>query len=106
MITNSVILALSVLTSGALWLIVSHSAPKGTEFIGATISTLVTFLTIFLYASGLEAKRRGCLQLYKDIGEFIAQLRVDPNFVDEQQRVDKFKKFEFELRKIRFGPTS
>jgi len=102
---NYTVLALSVLTSGALWLLTSHIAPQGTELIGAIISTLVTFLTIFLFMSGLESKRKSYLEVYKNIGNFVAYYRSTEN-VEDSVYWGNYKNFEFELRRIQSGPTT
>lgn len=102
---NYTVLTLSVLTSGALWLLVSHTAPHGTEVAGAAISTMVTFLTVFLSASGLESKRKSYLDIYKKIGDFIAYYRSTA-LVDDSTYWSNYKNFEYELRRIRSGPTT
>jgi uncharacterized membrane protein YjjP (DUF1212 family) len=49
-------LVFTTLTSGAFWALASDALPKPIGWIGAAISTVTTFLAIYLLSSGLNTK--------------------------------------------------
>jgi hypothetical protein len=95
------IIILSVVTSGAVWALAADALPKQFGWAGAAISTIVSFLTIYMYASGLQKKRKRALVVYTEITEFIGHVR-GAQFLDESEFWDTYKKFEAELTKLRF----
>jgi hypothetical protein len=99
---DSAILILSVVTSGALWLLASQVVPQVTAWVGAIISTVVTGLTIYLYASGLNRRRKTAHELYTDIGKFIAQYRATPG-MSESDYWNAVKGFESAIEDLKFG---
>jgi hypothetical protein len=64
--------ALSVLTSGSLWLLVSQILPSSTLWLGALISTVTTGITLYISAAGLNRRRSRALDLHKRTGRFLA----------------------------------
>jgi len=99
---DNTILVLSVLVSGAFWLLASQAVPQAIAWAGATVSTVVTGLTIYLYASGLNRRRKKAHELYTDIGQFIAKYRADHGMSDKEYW-DKVKRIESEIEGLKFG---
>jgi len=88
-----VILVLSVLTSGAFWALASDLAPKPLGWVGAAISTVVTGLTIYMYASAVQKKRKTALFLFEEIGKYLGEVRGNPH-LDEMEFWYRFKVYE------------
>jgi hypothetical protein len=95
------VLVLSVLTSGALWLLVGQIVPKTILWLGALASTATTAITLYIYSSGMIQTIAISLTLYRSIGKFVAQLRSEP--VSQADYWDKLKGFEFQLERLRTG---
>jgi hypothetical protein len=87
------ILVFSVLTSGAFWALISDTIPKAMGYAGAAVSTVVTFLTIYMYSSGLNTKRKTAIFIFKEIGKFMADVRASAS-MSEQEFWTKYKPFE------------
>jgi hypothetical protein len=87
------IIVLSVLTSGAFWALASDLAPKPLGWAGAAISTVVTGLTIYMYASGVQKKRKDALFLFEEIGKYLGEVRGNPH-LDEMEFWNRFKVYE------------
>jgi hypothetical protein len=102
-ICSAVILFLSVITSGALWLLLGNLAPHATLWLGAIASTITTVITLYVYSSGMIQTIANSLTLYKTIGRFVARLRSEP--LSDGEYWDRVKGFEFELQKLRAGQT-
>ena len=98
---GALVLVLSVLTSGALWLLVGEAVPKPALWAGAVMSTLTTGITLYVYSSGMLQTIASSLALYRSIGKFLACVRSEA--IPESEYWDKVKGFEFELEKIRSG---
>jgi len=96
------VLVLSVLTSGAFWALVSDAVPKSLGLIGAAISTVVTFLTIYMYSSGLNAKRKTAIFIFKEIGKFMAEVRTSTS-LDDRDFWTKYKLYEGMIFELKFG---
>jgi hypothetical protein len=96
------ILILSVLTSGAFWALASDALPKVVGWIGAVISTLVTGLTIYMYTSGVQRKRKKAQAILSELGKFIARVRSSPN-MSENEFWAGYKFFEAVVTDLKFG---
>ena len=57
------------------------------------ISTVVTGLTIYMYSSAVQKKRKKAVIVYKEIGEFLGEVRGNPH-LDEMEFWNKFKVYE------------
>ena len=95
------VLILSVLTSGALWLLVGETLPKAILWLGAVLSTLTTAITSYVYWSGMLQTIASSLALYKVIGKFLVRLRSEA--VPDNEYWEKVKSFEFELERLQAG---
>jgi len=87
------VLILSVVTSGSLWLLLSKAVPEATLWFGAIVSTVTTGLTLYLKSSGLNKKRTKALDLYRDLGQFLAEVRASET-LDDTRFWDEYKKYE------------
>ena len=96
------VMALSVITSGALWALAADVAPKQLGWAGAVISTIVTGLTIYLYASGLQRKRKKAIVIRKEVGKFLAEVRGNPH-LNEMEFWNKYKVYEGLVEELKFG---
>ena len=96
------ILALSVLTSGAFWALVSDAVPKSMGLVGAAISTVVTFLTIYMYSSGLNRKRKDAIFIFKEVGKFMAVARTNPAMTDAEFWA-QYKLLEGMIHELKYG---
>ena len=94
-------IALSVLTSGAFWALASDVAPKRLGWAGAVISTIVTFLTIYMYASGMQAKRKKAAFIFKEVGKFLGEVRGEP-YMEDRDFWAKFKVYDALVRALRY----
>lgn len=91
------VLALSVITSGAVWALAADALPKQFGWIGAIISTVVTFLTIYMYSSGLQKKRKRAIVLSEEITEYLGERRGDP-YLNQNEFWIRYKAFEKTLQ--------
>ena len=100
---TTIILVLSVITSGSLWLLLSKTLPEEILWIGAGISTIITGLSLYLKSSGLEAKKRQALATHGKMSEFIANVRSGIIQPGTQEFWMKIKMFENELVNIDYS---
>jgi hypothetical protein len=98
---DNTILVLSVVTSGALWAIAADVLPKPFGWAGAAISTVVTLLTIYMYASGLRKKRKKAVVLHTEITRFLGRMRGQG--VNQEEFWDTYKSFEAQLATLQYG---
>jgi hypothetical protein len=96
------IIVLSVITSGAMWALAADVLPKILGWVGAAISTLVTFLTLYMYASGLQKKRKKALVLYTEITQCLGRIRGAQNIADDEFW-ETYKRFEANLTSLQYG---
>jgi hypothetical protein len=96
------ILILSVLTSGAFWALASDALSKVFGWIGAVISTVVTGLTIYMYTSGVQRKRKKAQMIFTEIGNFIVKVRSQPDMT-EQEFWTGYKFFEAAVAYLKTG---
>lgn len=94
------VLALSVLTSGAVWALAADALPKPLGWAGAVISTVVTFLTFYMYSSGIQQKRKRAIVVYEDITEYLGELRGKP-YPEPNEFWVRYKAFERSLSKLK-----
>ena len=99
---ETTILLLSGVTSGAFWALASDALGKSGGYAGAAISTAVTILTIYMYSSGLNRKRKTALIIFAEVGQFMATVRTDQNLSD-MAFWDRYKSFEARIRKLKDG---
>lgn len=97
---QNLVLILSVITSGSLWLLLGNIAPDATIWLGAILSTIVTGLTIYMYASGINRKRTTAISLHRELSAFLAAIRSSEEGVDDSEFWDKFKSIETRIRTI------
>ena len=74
-----IILILSVLTSGALWIIVGNQFVTLIQWVGAAISTILTGLTIYQLTEGPKKQLERLNELYSEFGRSLAHARTYPN---------------------------
>jgi hypothetical protein len=74
-ICGFIVLVLSVLTSGSLWLLMSDKAPHFILWVGAIASTVTSGLTAYVAFSALVQKSDDLLVLSHDIGALLGRLR-------------------------------
>ena len=98
---QNAILWLSVITSGALWLLVGQALPHTALWVGAIISTFVTGITLYLYASGINRKRSTAIFLHREISAFLAAIRSTPDMSDKEFW-DTYKDLETRIRTLSF----
>jgi hypothetical protein len=96
------VLFLSVLTSGSLWLLLSKSLPQTALWFGAVASTLTTGITLYLKSSGLNQVRAKCLTVFSDLGQFLAEVRSSDN-MSEEYYWKKYKAFESRVAELQYG---
>jgi hypothetical protein len=65
----------SVITSGALWLLIGDVFGKVMIWIGAVISTVATGLTIYMEMSQLKRDKNDCLRVKGKMMDFLAEIR-------------------------------
>lgn len=99
---RNVVLALSVLTSGSLWLLLTRLVPGATLWFGAIASTLATFLTLYLYTAGINAIREEALELHRNMARFLAVIRGRTDMSD-QEFWNTYKDLEHRIMKLRWG---
>jgi hypothetical protein len=92
-------LILSVLTSGAIWVVVDGAFHGVATWVGAASSTLVTGLSIYQFTLGPRPRVKQAYVLYEAVGKELAHLRGATTF-DQVQFWDKYKAFEFDLEKL------
>jgi hypothetical protein len=97
-----IILVLSVATSGALWALAADALPKSFGWVGAAVSTVVTFLTIYTYSSGIQQKRKKALVLVTEITQYLGVLRSAPLIPDEEFW-NTYKRFENGLTELKYS---
>lgn len=98
---DNAILIFSVVTSGAMWALAADVLSKLLGWVGAAISTIVTLLTIYMYASGLRKKRKKAVVIHSEITRFLGRLRGQT--VEQDEYWDTYKGFEAELTTLRYG---
>jgi hypothetical protein len=98
---ENVILMISVVTSGGLWLLAAQVIPQPVTWAGAAFSTLTTGLTLYLYSSGVNKKRQRAIALHADVSRFLARIRGNPN-MPESEFWDAYKPLEHEIRTLAF----
>lgn len=83
------ILVLSVLTSGALWILIAQSFEKVAAWGGAAISTLVLILMLYQRTLGPDHRLEQLRNLQKRIDELLIGLQSGPRYdaADYQRRV-------------------
>jgi len=74
-IVDTVVLTLSVLTSGTLWVLSTTKAPEIFAWIGAIISSVVTLMMMFQLSARLPQLSIELKFLHHDLGQYIAILR-------------------------------
>jgi hypothetical protein len=90
------ILVISVITSGGLWLLAAHVLPQAVEWAGAALSTLTTGLALYMYSSGVNKKRQKAIDLHAKVGRFLGQIRGNPD-MREEDFWENFKLLEHEV---------
>jgi hypothetical protein len=96
------VLILSVLISGSLWLLLSKRIPETTLWFGAVASTIVSGITLYIKSSGLNRTRVKALSLYQDLGQFLAEVR-DAESLHEIGYWPKTKRFDSRIADLRYG---
>jgi hypothetical protein len=100
-VIENVILAISITTSGALWLLAAQVLPQATAWAGAAFSTLTTGLTLYLYSSGVNKKRQKAISLHAEISRFLARIRGNTG-MSEEEFWDTYKALETQVRTLSF----
>ena len=95
-------LILTILTSGAFWALASDALPKPVGWIGAVISTVTTFLAIYLLSSGLNMKTKSALRLHSKVGTFLAEIYATPDY-SESKYWNNLRLFENEIRRLKLS---
>ena len=72
-------LAISVVTSGALWVYVSGALPKTAAIVGAALSTAVTGITLYQLSLGPTRNLEQANDLYQEFGRSLANVREYPD---------------------------
>lgn len=93
------ILVLSTLTSGSLWIMLSQSFPKPLTWIGAALSTVTTGLTLYFYLENPRAKRDEALFFQKEVLSYLASVRSSP-FVSMEDHWQTLKEFQHRLSRL------
>ena len=83
-------------------LLATQVLPHPIEWAGAIISTVITGLTIYQYAAGLNAKRKKAHILYVEIGKYIADYR-DRRSGAAREYWSMIKQFEGDIRRIEYS---
>lgn len=85
---ETVILVLTVLTSGALWVLISQSFEKFAAWSGATISTIVLGLMLYQRTQGPNQNLEKLVEMQKKVDDLIIMLRSGKRYdpVDYQRR--------------------
>jgi hypothetical protein len=93
-----VLLVVSTLTSGALWVLIAGRFQNVAAWVGAAASTLVSGLTLYQATLGPGREVPGAEQLYQDVGKYLASLASKP--FDEADFRESVAGFESRLRRI------
>jgi hypothetical protein len=93
-----VILALSTLTAGSLWMLIAQQFQTAAAWLGAATSTLISGLTVYQATLGPAHEAPGAEALYRDVGKYLADLASHP--FDEYKFRDTVADFEARLRQI------
>ncbi len=96
------VLAMSALTSGALWVLVGLAAPVAGAWVGAGLSTLVTGLTIYQLTIGPSRELEQLNELYAEFGRSLAHVWSDTHSFSWHQ----FKHLESRYVKLGLGDPS
>jgi hypothetical protein len=96
------VLAMSALTSGALWILVGLALPVTGSWVGAALSTLVTALTLYQLTVGPGREVEQLNDLYEQLGRSLAHVWIDPHNFSWHQ----FKGFESRYVKLGLGDPS
>jgi len=96
---ENTILAISVVTTGGLWLLAAQVLPQAILWLGAALSTLTTGLTLYLYSSGVNKKREKAINLHSEVSLFLAKIRGDQGLT-EKEFWDTFKPLEHKIRTL------
>lgn len=78
------ILALSLVTTGSLWGLVSDLLPTATLWVGAVLATITAFLSAFSKFTNYHAIMGKALRLNADINELLGRIRAKPDMSQEQ----------------------
>ena len=101
-ILSFVSLVLSVLTSGALWLLLSDVVPIQTLWFGAIASTITTLIFAYIKGFAVERQRDQALDIHDDILKFLARLRATPDY-SEKRFWDEYKAIEARMYRLQHG---
>jgi hypothetical protein len=71
-------------------------------WIVAIISTLVTGLTIYMYTSGVQRKRKKAQLIFTELGKFLAKVRSSPS-MPEPEYWANYKLFEAMINDLRYA---
>jgi hypothetical protein len=96
---ENVILIISVVTSGGLWLLAAQLLPQAVLWAGAAFSTLTIGLTLYLYSSGVNKKREKAINLHAEVSGLLARIRGNTNMTDSEFS-DTFKSLEHKARTL------
>ena len=96
---ENVLLSISVVTSGGLWLLAVQVLPQTTTWAGAALSTLATGLTLYLYSSGVNKKRERAIDLHSEVSRFLARIRGNPK-MEEGKFWESYKLLEHKIRTL------
>ena len=78
------ILALSIVTAGSLWGLLSESLPQLTLWVGAILATATTFVSGYSKYTNYHSVLQEALTLHSEIGEFLGQVRASAGMTQEE----------------------
>jgi hypothetical protein len=93
------VLILSVVTTGTLWSLIATNFSNIAAWIGATITTLLSFANLYQATIGPERRIKEIQSIYDDAGEYLAVLVASQVF-DYEKFADKLRRFESRVRSI------
>ena len=96
-----IVLVLSVLTAGSLWLLISEALPLPALWFGAIASTLTIGITLYLKSSGMGTKRSQALALLKDAEIFIGEVKAE--LLPYGEFWDRYKRLRTRLHELNYG---
>ena len=100
-----IVLILSVLTAGSLWLLLSNALPKSTLWFGAIASTATTFIALYMGNSGMVRTRNQALALLSDIELFMGVLRAN-GYLSHEEYFGNYKPLRNRFHRLKYGDAN
>jgi hypothetical protein len=94
------VFVMSIITSGALWLLVGEIIPTIMTWVGAIINTLILIITGYVKIMGLNKKRDTVMELHKEVYQLLGEIRGSK--IDNPEFWDRYKNLQRRSRALNF----